>query len=405
MHFSRALRRQTLKASYSAMIEAKRLPPVVEQTKSHHVGSPPTSFTNPWPSSTGLSLGTVFKARFGNSNEKNFVPVPQGLNGQRSDELVQIKRPDWAADQTHSLRATWIGHASFLVETPTAAGSSRGIRVLFDPVWSERTSPFSFLGPKRYSPPPCTIADVPDVDIICISHNHYDHQDYHTLIDFYKRRKGHIHFLVALGNRSWFLQHIQCSPDEVTELDWWDGVDVTAPGVGEAKLTCVPCQHGSARTPFDRDRALWCSWVLETSDRRKLYFSGDTAYQAVDAPSPCPAFKEIGDALGPMDLALLPIGLMMPPSFMANVHASPEQSLRIHKEVRSKLSIGMHYGTVRGGVSEQYEDVREPPQRWRAAAEKEGIWAGGGIEGDGGAVDVGKDNGIGLCHIGETVCV
>lgn len=369
---------------------------------SHHVGSPPSSFINPWPSYQGITPLTAFKTRFGHSEEKDFVPVPEGPNGQRSDELVKILKPDWGAERRDCLRATWIGHASFLVETPAVEGAERGIRILFDPVFSERTSPLTWLGPKRYTPTPCNVDELPEVDTVCISHNHYDHLDYHTVSALYKRHGKNIHFFVGLNDKAWFTKHI-CPSHNVTEMDWWDHRELTVEGVGSVKLTCTPSQHGSARTPFDKDNALWCSWALET-ETKKLYFAGDTAYQAVGTPSPCPVFVEISEALGPFDLALLPIGLFKPPHMMASVHCSPEQSLEIHKAIRAKLSIGMHYGTVRGGISGQYEDVREPPRRWREAAEKEGVWLGGGVEGKGSVVDTSRE-GVGLCHVGETVAV
>ena len=369
-------------------------------SKAHHVGNPPTSFKNPWPSFQGISPISAFKTRFGSNSEKNWVPVPEGPNGSRSDELAKVQKPDWGSDKTDRLRATWIGHASFLVETPAVEGRERGVRILFDPVFAERTSPVQWFGPKRYTPTPCSIDELPDVDIVCISHNHYDHLDYHTVYELYKRRKDRIHFFVGLNDGGWFSKHI-CSTEQVTEIDWWESRAVNVEGVGSVELTCTPSQHASARTGWDKDHALWCSWVLKAGSK-KLYFAGDTGYQAVDTPSPCPAFKEIGKALGPFDLALLPIGLFKPPSFMGGVHASPDQSLEIHREIKSKLSIGMHWGTVRGGVSGQYEDVREPPRRWREAAEKYGLWCGGGVEGNGSVVDTSKE-GVGLCDIGETV--
>ena len=132
---------------------------------------------------------------------------------------------------------------------------------------------------------------------------------------------------------------------------------------------------------------------------RKLYFAGDTGYRAVprdialenekDFPC-CPAFKDIGDLYGPFDLALLPIGLMTPRFLMSSVHCSPEDSVHVHKDIRSKRSIGMHYGTVRGGISAQYEDVRDPPRRWKAACERAGLLWG---------------EEIGLCDVGESVVV
>ena len=371
-------------------------------SKDHHIGNPPTAFKNPWPSSgISHSLRDIFSTRFG--SDRNLVPVPQGPNGTRSKELVRIVKPDFGANQGDRLRATWIGHASVLVEFPAAEGAPRGVRVLFDPVFSERTSPSNLFGPKRYSPLPCTLEELPEPDIVCISHNHYDHLDHATISQLHRRSLGQIHFFAALGNKDWFQQHVPCKEDEVTELDWWESCSVKVEGIGSINLTCTPTQHTSRRSLRDGNRGLWCSYALEGAGK-KLYFSGDTAYQAAEAPSPCPAFEEIGKTLGPFDLSFLPIGLYSPPSFMGNVHATPEQSIRIHQDIRSKLSIGMHYGTFRGGISAHYEDVREPPLRWRKAALKEDIWCGGGIAGDGSEVDYTKE-GVGLCHIGETVAV
>lgn len=372
------------------------------RSKDHHVGQPPTSFRNPWPSAgESHGLGDILSTRFG--SERNFVPVPQGPNGTRSEELVKVVKPDFGLDIKDKLRATWIGHASVFAEFPVSPGADRGARVLFDPVFSERTSPSSYFGPKRYTPTPCTLEELPEIDIVCISHNHYDHLDHSAVSYLHKKSQGRIHFFVGLGIKNWFKQHVQCQDSEVTETDWWDSCDVSVKDVGNIILTCTPTQHFSRRTPFDGAQTLWCSWVAE-SNAKKLYFSGDTAYQAVDTPAPCPAFKEIGETLGPFDMAFLPIGLYSPPKMMGSVHATPEQSLCIHTDIKSRLSIGMHYGTVRGGISAQYEDVREPPKRWREAASQAGIWRGGGVEGDGGPVDVCSE-GVGLCHIGETVAV
>lgn len=376
--------------------------PDPKHAKDHHVGSPPTSFKNPWPSYQGTSLGTIFKLRFGNHPEKNNMPVPQGSDGTRSEKLVKIREPDWGLDQPDRLRATWIGHASFLVETPAAKGAQRGIRILFDPLFSDRTSPVTFLGPKRYSPTPCSIEELPEIDIVCISHNHYDHLDIHTVTELMRIRKEKIHFFVPLNDKPWFVRNV-CPAEQVTELDWWDSCKIEIPDIGSANITCTPSQHSSSRSGYDRDCSLWCSWVLE-AQTKKLFFSGDTGYQAVGTPTSCPAFTQIGEVFDSFDLAMLPVGLFKPQTTMGGVHAAPEQSLNIHKEVRSKLSVGMHYGTVRGGISAQFEDVTEPPRRWREAAENEGLWCGGGIEGNRAPVDVSK-RGVGLCDIGETVAV
>ncbi|KAI9714716.1 MAG: hypothetical protein M1820_000005 [Bogoriella megaspora] len=388
-------------------------------TTDHHVGNPPTSFRNPWPSA-GIenSLFKNFQTRFG--RDRNFVPVPNDRK-----ELVQVRKPDWGAGQD-GLKATWIGHASFLVETSVSMivgeeregdgedgiRTKRGMRILLDPVFSERTSPSQWFGPKRYTPTPCKIDELPEVDLVVISHNHYDHLDDMTIREVYKRGQGKVRFLCGLGNRKCF-EGMGVPTMDVVELDWWDGVEIKVEGVGSVKIVCTPAQHFSGRSAFNMGTGLWCSWVIEeingvsktksvdlgkTSRGRRLYFSGDTGYRARPSPEPedlstlphCPAFSEIGELYGPFDLALLPIGLYSPPSFMANIHCPPEDSVCIHKDIQSKKSIGMHWGTVRGGISGQYEDVREPPRRWKESCEKAGLkW--------------GED--AGLCDIGETVVV
>ncbi|MCJ1391386.1 hypothetical protein MMC18_004250 [Xylographa bjoerkii] len=388
------------------------LPPAIkiDDRPAHYVGNPPTAFQNPWASFISHSPLKVLQTRF--SKDRNFVPVPP------RDELVAIRKPDWGHAKT-GLKSTWIGHASFLVETTANNEGTRGVRALFDPVWSERTSPVTFAGPKRYTPPPCPLSEIPDVDLVVISHNHYDHLDVDTILALYRRRSGHIHFFCALGNASWFVG-AGIPRDAVTELDWWHGVRVDVPGAGSIHLTCTPSQHFSGRSLwYLPGSTLWCSWVLEevppsatdaalpaptpASISRKLFFAGDTGYRSIPASHPtpnahasdptlphCPAFADIGARFGPFDLALLPIGLYSPRVMLSPVHCSPEDSLCIHRDVRSKRSIGMHWGTVRGGISAQFEDVREPPRRWREAAEREGLWASGECA---------------LCEVGETVVV
>ncbi|GAB7347514.1 hypothetical protein MBLNU459_g4414t1 [Dothideomycetes sp. NU459] len=367
--------------------------PLPAEAPAHWVGNPPTCFQNPWPSFKKNSLYSMFWTRFG--KERNFVPVPESR-----DELVQVRAPDWGLESP-GLKATWLGHAGFLVETSHGAtGMSdgktgkRGIRILFDTVFSERISPVTWAGPKRYTPTPCTLDELPDVDLVAISHDHYDHLDFETIKAVYAKSKKlgtPIHFLAGLNNKQWFLNAgLGITSDEVTECDWWDSLHVTLDGIGEINITCTPTQHFSGRGITDHGNTLWCSWAVEdTKAKKKLYFAGDTAYQAAGTPSPCPVFKQIGQVFGGFDLALVPIGLFMPESFMGSVHTSPEQSLKIHEEIGSRKTIGMHWGTFRGGISGQYEDVRDPPRRWREASEKAGKW---GTE-------------CGLVDVGETVIV
>ena len=334
-------------SGFESSIKVSRLPS--KETSSptaHHVGNPPTSFVNPWPSFQTLSPLELAKARFG---DHDFKPVPS------ADKLVKIQQPDWGNGKS-GLKTTWIGHATVLVETPTLQGAARGVRVLFDPVFSERTSPVSFAGPKRYIQKPCEIDDLPDIDIIAISHDHYDHMDSDTLLKIHKKQKRNVHFLVGLGNAA-RLRGFGISVDLVTELDWWHGVHIEIEGVGTANLYCTPTQHISGRGLFDRCSTLWCSWVLETSPQssddegsstKKVFFAGDTGYRHVpknakEAEVPCcPAFKEIGEKLGPFDLSLLPIGLYSPRYLLSPVHCTPEDSICLHTELQSKRSIGKH---------------------------------------------------------------
>ncbi|KIW09204.1 uncharacterized protein PV09_00132 [Verruconis gallopava] len=365
----------------------------------HHVNSPPTSFRNPWPSAKAASpsVMSLLATRFGWGNEKkNYVPVPS-----TRDELVKIRTPNWGFDQQDKLRATWFGHASFLAELPVADGAKRGLRILLDPVFATQMGPWARIGPKRFSPLPCALEDVPDVDLVLISHNHYDHLDVDAIRTLYARRTNAVHFLCGLNNKSWF---VSCGipADQVTELDWWDEIEATVDGVGSAKIVCTPAQHTSARTPSDRNCTLWCSWVVQNisdGNRKNLFFAGDTGYRSITKEDlntnekslpRCPAFEEIGELYGPFDLALLPIGCFLPRTFMSLVHCAPEDAVCIHQDIKSKKSIGMHYGTIRGGISGQYEEVTLPPRRFEEKAREAGLkW--------------GEE--IGLCDIGETVAV
>ena len=282
---------------------------------------------------------------------------------------------------TNTLRATWLGHACYFVEFPG------GLRVLFDPVFSERCSPFSWLGPKRYTKVPCQIEQIPTIDAVVISHSHYDHLDYPTIMKI-KTKHPNVHFFVPLRLKKWFNE--SKIKDGITELDWWEERDFTLSSTSNettqvtdteaggqeksassisARIGCLPAQHTSARTAWDKDTTLWASWSVE-SGGKKVWFGGDTGYrtvpqlpEGVDDYGPdqnfprCPAFKQIGDLRGPFDVGLIPIAAYAPRWIFSSMHANPMDAVNMFKDTQCRRAMAIHWGTW--VLTE--EDVMEPP--------------------------------------------
>jgi L-ascorbate metabolism protein UlaG (beta-lactamase superfamily) len=213
---------------------------------------------------------------------------------------------------------TFVNHVTFL-------GQFRGLTLLTDPVWSERVSPFRRLGPKRVHAPGLALEALPPLDLVLVSHDHYDHLDVATLQAL---ARGHrATFVTGLGNAG-FLAGLGIGP--VLELDWWQSAAVAG-----ARVTFVPAQHWSARSPFRRNRTLWGGFVVE-HDGRRLYFAGDTGAG--------PHFAALRARLGPPDVSLLPIGAYAPRWFMRGQHMDPYDAVRAHLELESRMSIGTHFG-------------------------------------------------------------
>jgi len=233
---------------------------------------------------------------------------------------------------------TWVGHSTLLVQLD-------GVNVLTDPQWSARASPVTFGGPRRLTPPGLRFEDLPPVHVVVISHDHYDHLDRDTV-----KRLAAVHrprFLVPLGLKAWFAD---LGISEVEELDWWD-----ERSVGGLTFTSVPAQHFSGRSPWDRNRRLWSGWVVAGRERR-LYFAGDTAHWS--------GLKEIGERLGPFDVAALPIGAYLPPVIMKPSHMSPEEALRALADVRAHRLVPIHWGTF--DLAD--EPIGDPPRRLQVEA-------------------------------------
>lgn len=217
------------------------------------------------------------------------------------------------------IAATFIGHSTFLVQIG-------GVAVLFDPIWSQRCSPVAFAGPRRARRPGQSLDALPAVDLLLVSHNHYDHMDLPTLRRV--RRRWAPRTATGLANA----RHLaKAGISDAVELDWWQSTDLAG-----VRVTYVPAQHFSARTLRDRNRSLWGGFVVEAAGAT-VYFAGDSGY--------CPHFAEIGQLFPRIDLALLPIGAYEPRWFMRQQHVNPEEAVRAHQDLRPRRSLGMHFGT------------------------------------------------------------
>ncbi len=245
-----------------------------------------------------------------------------------------------------ALRVTFVGHATFLIQT-------QGVNLLVDPVWADRASPLRFAGPKRVNPPGIGFDDLPPLDAVLLTHNHYDHMDMATLTRLVRDRPCPI--VTPLGNDTILRRAIRNV--DARAHDWGDVLDVAGVAVHLA-----PAQHWSARGLYDRRMALWCGFVLETA-AGKIYIAGDTGYGDGGL------FRDIFLRHGPMRLALLPIGAYEPRWFMRQQHVDPEEAVRIFVDVDAAHALGCHWGTFR--LTD--EAVDEPPKRLAVALERAGI--------------------------------
>ena len=237
-----------------------------------------------------------------------------------------------------AMRVTFVNHATVLIQQD-------GVNLLTDPIWSERASPVSFAGPRRHRPPGLRLQDLPPLDAVVLSHNHYDHLDLATLRGL--ETAHHPRFFCGLGNGALLTR---AGLGRVTELDWWQSVPLTA----TVELIAVPNQHFSNRGLFDRDRTLWLGYVLRGPAGR-AYFAGDTGFG--------PHFAAIRTRLGPPRLAVLPIGAYRPSWFMSAVHQSPAQALAAHAALGAGTSVAIHFGTF--ALADDAED--EPATALEAA--------------------------------------
>lgn len=293
---------------------------------------------------------------------KFYNPYRKGmLQWDRLPKLHESKDPLWPARADDHLIAheaadlarlrnpvpteptlTWLGHATTLLQY-------QGVTVLTDPILSDYAGPARLVGTNRYTPAPLAVTELPRIDVVVISHNHYDHLDAATV----DALGNSPHWFVPKGLAAWFADR---KITNVTELDWWQSARI-----GDLTLLATPSQHWSNRTMIDRNKSLWASWAILWPDFR-FWFAGDTGYNAIQ-------FKQIGDRVGPFDLAAIPIGAYAPREIMENQHINPEEAVQIHRDIRSQYSFGIHWGTFVLTT----EPVDEPPQRLAQARREQDV--------------------------------
>jgi L-ascorbate metabolism protein UlaG (beta-lactamase superfamily) len=283
-----------------------------------------------------------------------FSAVPRMLLTRRTPWPASIDEPPRtpAALDGAAAAVTFIGHATFLIQT--GAGN-----ILTDPMYSQRAGPFNWIGPRRVRQPAVRFDDLPQIAVVLLSHNHYDHCDLRTLAMLAKRFDPLVVTPVGNGRvaRSAGVRRVE-------ELDWWQDAR-TSP----LPVTLTPAHHFSARGPFDKNRALWGGFLIVAGQTR-IYFAGDTAY--------APFFRDVRQRLGPIDMSLLPIGAYEPRWFMRVVHMNPAEAVQAHLDLESPQSIAMHFGTFQltaEGLDEPTRDLGIalhangiPPSRFRALA-------------------------------------
>ena len=215
---------------------------------------------------------------------------------------------------------TYINHASVLIQT-------EGLNIITDPIWAKRASPFSFMGPKRYRPAGIAFDKLPPIDVVLLSHNHYDHLHLATLRRLVRRHNSRIY--TSLGNTAYLASK---GIKNAVDMDWWQELELD----GGMKITAVPAQHFSARALTDRNKTLWCGFVLHTA-LGPVYFAGDTGYG--------PFVSKIAERFSGFRFAMIPIGAYLPEWFMHPVHVSPDEALQMHRELNVTTSMAIHFGT------------------------------------------------------------
>ncbi len=295
-------------------------------------------FRNPWPHDEHGILDILrWKLKLG-PQEKPEMPDAPDL----AAEWMPVAASEIDVPPANGWRITWLGHASFLIQ-------GGGVSMLIDPVFSDYCAPVTLPGLKRRVATPCQITDLPRIDMVFLTHGHYDHLDLPTLREIGRGTR----IIIAEGHASWLGRK---GFSNVSELAWERTLEI-APGV---TVTATPAQHFTARSPWDRNQGHWCGWLIEGMGA-KLWHAGDSGY--------CPAFSEIGERHGPIDFGMIPIGAYLPRRIMKPMHMNPEEAVRAFLESGCRRAVAMHWGTFR--LTD--EPMGEPPLRLRSALMAQGI--------------------------------
>ncbi len=319
--------------------------------KPHHT---PDGFKNNYTSSATKSSADFFRWQFQRLRD-GLPKVPQTPTPTMAPQLEFIQGNSKVANMQPAL--TWIGHATMLVQ-------ANGLNVLTDPIFSERASPVQSFGPRRAHPPGLSLAQLPDIDVVLISHNHYDHLDKNTVLALMNRAQAATLFIVPLDVKRWF---DELGITNVKELDWWESVVVKG-----VEFNFTPVQHWSARGVGDRSQTLWGGWAVFGPDTH-WYFSGDTGYsQDFSDTQKRFADRQTPAKGGGFDVALIPVGAYEPRWFMKEQHVNPTEAVQIHKDLQAKRSVGVHWGTF--ALTD--EPLDQPPQYLATAVREQNLAQG-----------------------------
>ena len=295
--------------------------------KTHHR---PNGFQNNYLDFEPKGLAALLKWQF--DSFRSGLPKPAATPTPRVEPDLALIHANANAGTAMTPTLTWVGHATVLAQLG-------GLNLITDPVFSERVSPLSFIGPKRHVPPGLTLAQLPRIDVVLISHNHYDHLDDASVRALAAQKGGSPLFVVPLGIKAWLAER---DITHVVELDWWQSHPVSSP-TGAIDVVLTPVQHWSGRGLNDRLATLWGGYAVFAPDQH-LFFSGDTGYSK--------DFSDIREHFAPrqhegggFDIALIAVGAYEPRWFMASQHVNPAEAVQIHLDLGAKRSVGVHWGT------------------------------------------------------------